>query len=64
MRSPLARKALRLSDIAFASNTGSNISYLDTLSANDRAQTALWANIYDLEIAKARINKVTGGGIY
>ena len=60
----LARKAMYLADIAFASNTGSNIAYLDALAANVRAETALWSNIYDLEVAKARINKVTGTAVY
>ena len=60
----LARKALRLSEIAFASNTGSNLSYLEALSAYFKAQTAYWSNIYDLEVAKAKINKVTGTAVY
>ena len=60
----LAKKALRLSEISFASNTGSNLSYIEALSAHFKAQTAYWSNIYDLEVAKARINKVTGTAVY
>ncbi|MFA5097029.1 MAG: TolC family protein [Candidatus Margulisiibacteriota bacterium] len=56
----LAKKALRLSELGYKANTTSNLSYLEALLANFRAENSLWNSIYDLEISKARVNKTTG----
>lgn len=56
----VAGRALRMAEINYQTSVGTSLSYLDAQAAHYQAQSNYWSSLYDLEIAKAKINKVTG----
>ena len=56
----LARKSYEYTEIAYKTGLVSNLNYLDAQIAYNRAETTLWSSMYDLETAKAKLNKAVG----
>ncbi|MFH0887175.1 MAG: TolC family protein, partial [bacterium] len=60
----LAQRALRYAEISYAARAGTSLAVLDAEVALNKAETDLWNAKYDVETAKAKINKVTGTAVY
>lgn len=56
----LASKALRSVEVSYGANISSRQIYLETQTAHLIAETDLWNARYDLEIAKAGLNRAVG----
>ena len=56
----LAEKTLKYAELNFSSNVGTSLSVLDAESALLQAQANYWTALYDVKIAKAKIDKATG----
>ncbi|OGC21857.1 hypothetical protein A2310_01065 [candidate division WOR-1 bacterium RIFOXYB2_FULL_37_13] len=56
----LAEKTLKYAELNFVSNVGTNLSVLDAESALLQAQANYWTALYDIRIAKAKIDKAVG----
>ncbi|OGC11431.1 hypothetical protein A3K48_02835 [candidate division WOR-1 bacterium RIFOXYA12_FULL_52_29] len=60
----LAQKTMRLSEVNYEQHITTFLSLLDSRTALTAAENTLWGAKYDLEIAKAKINKVVGKPIF
>lgn len=56
----LAQKSLKLAEASYASQIGTNLAVLNSQTAYDQAATNLSNARYDLEIAKANLDKAVG----
>ncbi|MBU0629372.1 MAG: TolC family protein [Candidatus Margulisbacteria bacterium] len=60
----LAQKTMRLSEVNYEQHITTFLSLLDSRASLTAAENSLWGAKYDLEIAKAKINKVVGKKIF
>ncbi|MFA6169531.1 MAG: TolC family protein [Candidatus Margulisiibacteriota bacterium] len=60
----LAQKTLQLNEVNYEQHITTFLSLLDARTAATRAETAVWSARYDLELAKAKINKAVGKTIF
>jgi len=59
----LAKRSLHYAEVNFATHIDTSLSVLDAEAALHKAQTNLWSAKYDVELAKAKINKAVGTNI-
>lgn len=64
LASEVARKSLRFAEVNYKSNIGTSLAVLDAEAAFDKAATNLSSAKFDLEIARAKINKVVGKKVF
>lgn len=60
----VAARSLRLAQASYAAQISTSLAVLDAESAWNQAETNYWSSIYDLELAKAKINKVTATKVF
>lgn len=59
-----ARKSYKLAEANFLSNVGTNVAVLDAESNYNKSEMNYWATLYDIELAKLKINKATGVKVF
>lgn len=56
----IAKRSYEYAEVGYKAGIVSGLNYLDAQIAYSRAQSSLWSAKYDLEIAKAKLNKAVG----
>lgn len=60
----VAQRSLRLAQASYEANITTSLAVLDAETTWSQAQTNFWGSVYDLELAKARINKTVGAAVF
>lgn len=56
----LGKKAMLYTEVAYKAQAATNTAYLDAVTAYHQAELELWSARYEIEIARAKLNKAVG----